>query len=32
MIEVGNIVKNIKPDEAVKITSVKKLGASFSLT
>ncbi len=32
MIEVGNIVKNIKPDEAVKITSVKKLGESFSLT
>ena len=32
MIEVGNIVKNINPAEAVKITSVKKLGNSFSLS
>lgn len=32
MIEVGNIVKNINPSEAVKITSVKKLGNSFSLS
>ena len=32
MIEVGNIVKNITPAEAVKITRVKVLGDSFSLS
>lgn len=32
MIEVGNIVKNLIPSEAVKITKVKKLGSSFSLS
>ncbi len=32
MIEVGNIVKNLNPAEAVKITSVKKLGNCFSLS
>jgi hypothetical protein len=32
MIEVGQIVKNLVPSEPVKITNIRSLGSSFSLT